>query len=333
MMGKYYKILGLKIGASFNEVQERYNHLIEEFNPEKQEDDLKDFFKKEQDSITKAYNKVLENIIEIKEESEKDEVILQVNKVEKEEIKNTNSKEIERCYKIFGLKKGSSLEEVEEKYKELLDEYNPEHQSDDLRGFFETEQERVKEAYNTIIKHLSEEAPEEQVNVLNEDEIHDLGTYQDNDDVKYCKFCGHMQYVTNSECVNCRESLFPVNNGNVVSNSNIVRSNNQKGMLILPFSFNGRIRRLEYSLSFIIFVVVFGFMIHFFEDGLDEGAAILLLPVFWFIIAQGAKRCHDMSLSGWMQLIPYFNPLALIFASGKIGDNKYGSNPKGLNYN
>jgi len=245
MMGKYYKILNLEITATLVEVKEKYNQLIEEFNPEKQEDDLKDFFIGEQNKIKEAYRNILENIIKSKEEDKKDDG--------------------------------------------LEDE--------------------------------------------NEGEVHDLGVYQGSEETKFCKFCGHMQLVTNSECVNCRESLFPINNGNVVSN-HVVRSENQKGMFTSPFSFNGRIRRLEYSISFIIFVVVFGFMINLFDVwGFEGGAAILLLPVFWFIIAQGSKRCHDMSLSGWMQLIPYFNPLALIFASGKIGDNKYGSNPKGLNYN
>ena len=40
-MEKYYKILGLETTATLKEVKEKYNQLIEEFNPEKQEDDLK----------------------------------------------------------------------------------------------------------------------------------------------------------------------------------------------------------------------------------------------------------------------------------------------------
>jgi uncharacterized protein YgiM (DUF1202 family) len=75
MVRKYYKILGLEVGASLNEAQERYNCLIEEFNPENQEGDLKEFFKKEQDNVKEAYNKVLENIIELKEEDKKTVVI------------------------------------------------------------------------------------------------------------------------------------------------------------------------------------------------------------------------------------------------------------------
>ena len=56
-----------------------------------------------------------------------------------------------------------------------------------------------------------------------------------------------------------------------------------------------------------------------------------MIPLFWFFIAANVKRCHDMNLSGWMSLIPYFNPLVLLFGSGKPGDNDYGPNPKGLN--
>lgn len=62
-----------------------------------------------------------------------------------------------------------------------------------------------------------------------------------------------------------------------------------------PFSFNGRIRRL----------------------------------VVWFLLAQGAKRCHDRGNSGWWQLIPFYY-LWMFFADGEIGDNEYGTNPKGL---
>ena len=63
-MEEYYKVLGLKIGDSIEDVERRYNDLLIEFDPEKQEDDLKDFFKQDQDRVKEAYSKILESFIE-----------------------------------------------------------------------------------------------------------------------------------------------------------------------------------------------------------------------------------------------------------------------------
>lgn len=102
-----------------------------------------------------------------------------------------------------------------------------------------------------------------------------------------------------------------------------------------PFSFNGRIRRLEYGLSYLIYVFgssILNLMIV--ESVPDEDVStfisiVCLLPFFWILIAQGAKRCHDRGNSGWYQVIPlYF--FWMIFADGELGMNEYGPNPKGL---
>ena len=45
-----------------------------------------------------------------------------------------------------------------------------------------------------------------------------------------------------------------------------------------------------------------------------------------FIII-GCKRCHDVGVSGWYQLIPFY-VFVLCFEGGDHGINKYGSNPK-----
>jgi uncharacterized membrane protein YhaH (DUF805 family) len=58
---------------------------------------------------------------------------------------------------------------------------------------------------------------------------------------------------------------------------------------------------------------------------------ILWIPLAWFMLAQGAKRCHDRGNSGWWQIIPFYG-LWMLFADGEIGDNEYGENPKGLSY-
>ncbi len=99
-----------------------------------------------------------------------------------------------------------------------------------------------------------------------------------------------------------------------------------------PFSFEGRIRRTEYGLSFLILVVgraALGMFLAAASSGQDLTAVYLALqiPMLWFFWAQGAKRCHDVGMSGWYQLIPFF-PFYLIFGSGESGSNKYGEDPK-----
>ena len=98
-----------------------------------------------------------------------------------------------------------------------------------------------------------------------------------------------------------------------------------------PFSFEGRIRRTEYGLSIIImyaFAFIVGLFIGFAELG--EGIMyVLLVPAYWFILAQGAKRCHDRGNSGWYQIIPFYG-LWMLFADSDNGINEYGPNPKGI---
>jgi len=81
-----------------------------------------------------------------------------------------------------------------------------------------------------------------------------------------------------------------------------------------PFSFKGRIRRKEYGLSILIVSTV-GIPLCFIIIG--------IIPVCWFIWAQGAKRAHDLGQSGWLQLIPFYS-LLLLFAEGERHNNKYG---------
>ncbi|MBB2150552.1 DUF805 domain-containing protein [Pedobacter gandavensis] len=102
-----------------------------------------------------------------------------------------------------------------------------------------------------------------------------------------------------------------------------------------PFSFEGRIRRTEYGISSIIFIVIFFIIrVSYASDG-SEGIGLIgfaiLIPLYWFFWAQGAKRCHDLDKSGWWQIIPFY-ALWLLFQDGLPGENGYGSNPKGLTF-
>ncbi|KAA0130385.1 DUF805 domain-containing protein [Chryseobacterium sp. SN22] len=114
-------------------------------------------------------------------------------------------------------------------------------------------------------------------------------------------------------------------------------------MFKAPFSFDGRIRRLEYGLSYLIYLVFalpFNIYLRMSENsyGGPSGTVlviffILLIPFLWFMLAQGAKRCHDRGNSGWFQLIPFYG-LWMLFADSENGPNEYGPNPKGQgNYN
>jgi uncharacterized membrane protein YhaH (DUF805 family) len=97
-----------------------------------------------------------------------------------------------------------------------------------------------------------------------------------------------------------------------------------------PFSFEGRIRRTEFGISFILYVIVGAILNVMLQSGEEYSwAALLYIPIIWFIIAQAAKRCHDVGNSGWWQLIPFY-VLWLLFEDGKPGPNQYGENPKSV---
>lgn len=100
-----------------------------------------------------------------------------------------------------------------------------------------------------------------------------------------------------------------------------------------PFSFKGRIRRTEYGLSFIIYLVPAILISAGMEESKDTAVLLFLflalVPVYWFLWSQGARRCHDRGFSGWFQIIPFY-VLWMLFGDGENGVNKYGPNPKGI---
>lgn len=109
-------------------------------------------------------------------------------------------------------------------------------------------------------------------------------------------------------------------------------------MFAHPFSFKGRIRRLEFNLSYFIIwsayyiiVTLIVFLMHYYHIfKQDTGFVILfilMIPAYWFLWAQSAKRCHDLGHNGWWQLIPFYI-FWLIFQNSQNGTNEYGDNPK-----
>lgn len=115
-----------------------------------------------------------------------------------------------------------------------------------------------------------------------------------------------------------------------------VMSTTKQGMFRHPFSFKGRIRRSEYILTYLIINIFFLPINILPEDSISEGIAwfyiLSIIPAYWFLLAQGAKRCHDRGNSGWYQIIPFYG-LWMLFADGEEHVNEYGPDPKGRHIN
>lgn len=102
-----------------------------------------------------------------------------------------------------------------------------------------------------------------------------------------------------------------------------------KKMFAAPFSFDGRIRRKEYGISLLIFYFLYvGIAASLLKGRSSSGfIGILYIPLIWFILAQGAKRCHDRNNSGWYQIIPFYG-FWMLFAEGDMQTNNFGNSPK-----
>jgi len=97
------------------------------------------------------------------------------------------------------------------------------------------------------------------------------------------------------------------------------------------FLFSGRIRRTEYWISLIIANVFFVVITELTKSTklTQEIAIIAAIVGYWFLLSQGAKRCHDRGNSGWYQIIPFYI-FWMLFADSTPGFNVYGENPKGI---
>ncbi len=94
-----------------------------------------------------------------------------------------------------------------------------------------------------------------------------------------------------------------------------------------PFNFKGRIGRSEYATSFLIAVLLLGLSKDFGIRGLPIMEWGIYIIGYWFLLAQGAKRCHDINKTGFLFLVP-FVPIVLLFIPGTKGKNAYGDEPK-----
>ena len=93
------------------------------------------------------------------------------------------------------------------------------------------------------------------------------------------------------------------------------------------FYFEGRIDRLEYFLSTVVFNALMA-ILNALQTVLDPerwGVAYLSIAITlcWFLFAQSAKRCHDLGHNGWWQCIPFY-VLWMLFAEGNESTNEYG---------
>lgn len=95
-------------------------------------------------------------------------------------------------------------------------------------------------------------------------------------------------------------------------------------MFKTPFSFEGRIRRLEFGLTWLIYWAILVFVQVVGE--VAPLAFLILLPSIWIMLAQGCKRCHDLGKSGFWQIIPFYF-LFMIFQPGSPEMNEYGFPP------
>ena len=95
------------------------------------------------------------------------------------------------------------------------------------------------------------------------------------------------------------------------------------------FSFSGRIGRTVYGVSLIVCILLSTFILISILQTKGNTAFLVLLyiPIGWFALAQGAKRCHDLGNSGWFQWIPFYY-LVLLFGKGDKEANYYGESPK-----
>lgn len=212
-------------------------------------------------------------------------------------------------YETLGLNQSATQEQIQFAYEKLSKELNP--INNDNQEFFIEEYEKVQQAYDAL----------SQSSILKNSESSTYRNKSSNNQESSPKPKSSDSFTVTIS----KEKIEELKNKAHNSES---KPHVKPSMFRDPFSFKGRIRRLEYGLSFIIFYFLNNlFVLLAVEMPIFY---IFLLGSVWFSWAQGAKRCHDRGNSGWYQIIPFY-ALWMLFGDGEIGDNAYGSNPKGIN--
>ena len=97
-------------------------------------------------------------------------------------------------------------------------------------------------------------------------------------------------------------------------------------------SFEGRIRRAKFAITLIVCYFVRSFLFIIFDELIVLGNLLsTITDVFLVLIffSQSVKRLHDMDQTGWLAILPVYNPILLLFVDGTRGKNQYGEDPKG----
>ena len=91
------------------------------------------------------------------------------------------------------------------------------------------------------------------------------------------------------------------------------------------FYFTGRIGRLQYGLSVVIFLLISSLIFVLEMNGSLPKISfwIFFYPAIFILIAQSVKRCHDVGISGWFTLIPIISVFYLLFARGIKNNNNF----------
>ena len=70
---------------------------------------------------------------------------------------------LDEYLKIFGLDNNYSLDELEERYKKLLKEFDTKNIEYDLKVIFLEEQGKIKDAYQILLKHYHKQEKVDQI--------------------------------------------------------------------------------------------------------------------------------------------------------------------------